>query len=70
MNSKHLPQTDGYAHAVDVAPLISGNIPWKNWEAFKRMSEAVFKAADFLGYHVVWGGNWPVKKLDGPHFQI
>jgi len=69
MNSRHLPQADGYSHAVDVAPIFYGVIPWDDWEAFKRMSEAVFKAADHLGYQIVWGGNWPTKK-DGPHFQL
>jgi peptidoglycan L-alanyl-D-glutamate endopeptidase CwlK len=69
MNSRHLPQADGYSHAVDVAPLIGGRIFWDDWEAFKRMSGVVFQAANYLGYQIVWGGNWPTKR-DGPHFQL
>ena len=69
MNSKHLLQDDGYAHAVDIAPWVDGRIPWEDHEAFKAMSEDVFKAAYHLGYVITWGGNWPNRK-DGPHFQL
>ena len=69
LNSKHLPQHDGYSHAIDIAPWIDGRIPWEDHEAFKAMSEDVFKAAYHLGYVITWGGNWPNRK-DGPHFQL
>jgi peptidoglycan LD-endopeptidase CwlK len=69
MNSKHLAQSDGYAHAVDLAPWINGKIPWEDHEAFKMMADDVFKAADYLGFKIIWGGNWPTLR-DGPHFQM
>lgn len=73
MNSRHLIQEDGYAHAVDLAPIKGpiGEIPWDDWDAFKRMAQAVKKAAEELGYsdRLTWGGDWPEFR-DGPHFEI
>ena len=64
-NSKHLIQSDGYSHALDLAPL---PIDWDDWSAFERMNEAMQQAAIVLGVKIVWGGNWKVK--DGPHFEL
>jgi len=64
-NSKHLIQSDGYSHALDLAPL---PIDWDDWNAFERMNEAMQQAAIVLGVEIVWGGNWKVK--DGPHFEL
>lgn len=69
MNSFHLPQADGLGHAVDLAPLVSGSIPWNNWEAFADMATVVKACAAELGVPVEWGGDWKTFK-DGPHFQI
>ena len=69
MNSKHLIQSDGFAHAVDCAPWVNGTIPWDEWKYFRQIAEAMFKAADFLKVDIEWGGNWPRIK-DGPHFQL
>lgn len=71
MNSKHLLQKDGTAHAVDLAPIIDGAVPWEKWEYFEQVNEAMTKAAEYLGIKITWGGTWKQKKRkDGPHFQL
>ncbi|MNK83451.1 hypothetical protein D3C87_1032660 [compost metagenome] len=68
MDSYHLPQADGLGHAVDLAPLVGGAIPWNNWQAFADLAAVVKACAAELGVPVEWGGSW--KMRDGPHFQI
>ncbi|CAB3872163.1 hypothetical protein LMG3410_02856 [Achromobacter aegrifaciens] len=67
--SYHLPQADGLSHAIDLAPLIAGAIPWNNWQAFADLAQVVKACAAELGVPVEWGGDWKTLK-DGPHFQI
>ena len=69
MASYHLPQADGLGHAVDLAPLIDGAVPWNNWQAFADMAGVVKACAAELGVPVEWGGDWKTLR-DGPHFQI
>lgn len=69
MDSYHLPQTDGLGHAVDLAPLADGAIPWNNWQAFADLAAVVKGCAAELGVPVEWGGDWKTFK-DGPHFQL
>jgi peptidoglycan L-alanyl-D-glutamate endopeptidase CwlK len=69
MNSYHLPQADGLGHAVDLAPLVRGAIPWNDWQAFADLAGVVKACAAELGVPVEWGGDWKSFK-DGPHFQI
>lgn len=68
-NSLHLKQPDGYGHAVDLAPLVGGAIPWDRWEEFRRLADVVKACAAELGVPVEWGGDWKTLK-DGPHFQL
>ena len=68
MNSKHLLQKDGTAHAVDLAPIIDGAVPWNDWSKFEQLNKAMVKAAEQVGTLISWGGNWKYK--DGPHFQL
>lgn len=68
-NSLHLKQPDGYGHAVDLAPLVGGAIPWNDWQAFADLATVVKACATELGVPVEWGGDWKSFK-DGPHFQI
>jgi peptidoglycan LD-endopeptidase CwlK len=67
LNSKHLVQSDGYAHAVDVMACGVDD----DWAKiyYRKINEAVQKAAKELGIVVIWGGNWP-SFFDGPHFQL
>ncbi len=68
-NSLHLKQQDGYGHAVDLAPLVAGAIPWNDWEQFRQLADVVKACAAELGTPVEWGGDWKSLK-DGPHFQL
>lgn len=59
MNSKHLKQSDGYGHAVDLVPYINGKMRWE-WEPIYVIAEAMRQAADELGVNIRWGGCWQV----------
>ncbi|WP_313064774.1 M15 family metallopeptidase [Achromobacter animicus] len=69
MASYHLPQADGLGHAVDLAPLVGGAVPWEDWSMFKDLADVVKACAAELGVPVEWGGDWKTLR-DGPHFQI
>lgn len=69
MNSLHQQQASGYGHAVDLAPLVAGAIPWNDWHEFRRLADVVKACAAELGVPVEWGGDWKTLK-DGPHFQL
>ena len=68
MASKHLVQSDGTSHAVDLAPIVEGAVPWHSWDKFEDVNRAMQIAADEVGVAVKWGGDWKVK--DGPHYQL
>lgn len=59
MNSKHLVQSDGYAHAVDLVPYPL------NWDlnAFYPIALAMQQASEILNINIRWGGCW--SKLNG-----
>lgn len=72
VNSRHLT-----GHAVDVAPIEGGKIPWNDPEKFLDVVDAVFQAADELGVLVQSGTDWDMDGdykdesfFDGPHVQI
>jgi peptidoglycan L-alanyl-D-glutamate endopeptidase CwlK len=67
LNSKHLPQKDGYGHAIDIAPYIDGKISWDE-KHFYNLAKLMLTAAKELGILLEWGGNWKTKDL--PHFEI
>ncbi|AMG89304.1 M15 family metallopeptidase [Bordetella bronchiseptica] len=69
LRSLHIPQPDGWAHAVDLAPLVEGTIPWEDWASFKRLAEVMKESAARLEIPLEWGGDWTTLK-DGPHFQL
>ncbi|CAB5517423.1 hypothetical protein LMG26857_06518 [Achromobacter anxifer] len=69
MASYHLPQAGGLGHAVDLAPLVGGAIPWNDWQAFADLAAVVKASAAELDVPMEWGGDWKSFK-DGPHFQI
>jgi len=68
MNSKHLPQEDGYAHAVDLRPYHDGSYSWDHGK-LALIAPAMQKAADELGVKITWGGSW-TSFVDMPHFQL
>lgn len=65
MNGKHLQQSDGYGHAVDLLPWadFDGNgtkeVAW-HWPAIYPIAEAMRIAAKECGVRIRWGGNWDV----------
>lgn len=68
MRSRHIIAANGYAHAVDFACTIRGQLKW-DWPLYSRLAVAVKAAARAEKVPVEWGGDW-VKFKDGPHFQL
>lgn len=74
MNSKHLVQPDGYAHAVDIAPY---PIDWNNKQRFAYMAGLMLGIAKQLGIQITWGHDWDSDGdfdehafKDSPHFEL
>lgn len=63
MNSRHLT-----GHAIDLAPILGGELRW-DWPLFSKIATAMKRAAEDLGVSIVWGGDWRTFK-DGPHFEL
>jgi peptidoglycan L-alanyl-D-glutamate endopeptidase CwlK len=63
MNSRHLT-----GHAVDLAPVINGDVSW-DWPLYNRLAPHVKAAAAELGVDITWGGDWRSFK-DGPHWEL
>lgn len=63
MNSRHIT-----GHAVDLAPVIDGDIRW-DWPAFMPLVSAMRQAAVECGVVVVHGADWK-KFKDGPHHEL
>lgn len=69
MNSKHLKQDDGYAHAVDLyCRDNNGNVTWQH-QWFRLVIQAMFTAAIIEGVKIKAGGLWRTFQ-DSPHFEI
>ena len=79
MNSKHLLQTDGWAHAFDVVAVGDLNmdgvvdvqdrsITWDK-EIYGRIAKAMYAAAKEFGVKIRWGGEFK-SLFDGPHFEL
>lgn len=66
MNSLHLPQGDGYAHALDIIPY---PVDWHDENRFLMMATLMFRASVEHGIVIEWGGHWKSFK-DLPHFQL
>lgn len=69
MNSRHLIQHDGYAHAFDVAAYVNGKLEWSPFSLYTDIARAMKMAAEELQIPIEWGGDWKTFK-DGPHFQL
>lgn len=64
MNSLHLPQADGFVHAVDIAALEGGTVSWRP-DVYFDIAEAMQEAARELDLPIVWGGAWlPLNTYD------
>jgi peptidoglycan LD-endopeptidase CwlK len=62
MNSKHLPQADGFSHAVDVVAYIGKDIAWE-LNLYDNIADAFAQAARELGVSVKWGAAWNVPDI-------
>jgi len=63
MNSRHLT-----GHAVDLAPVIAGQVSW-DWPLYNKLALTVLAAAKDEGVPITWGGSWAQFK-DGPHWEL
>jgi len=63
MNSRHLT-----GHAVDLAPMIGGEISW-DWPMYHRLAKTIKAAAAVERLPIQWGGDWRTFK-DGPHWEL
>lgn len=69
LRSRHLPHArDGLARAVDIAPVVDGEVRW-DWPLYHRLAAVVKNAAVQENVPVEWGGDWRTFK-DGPHWQL
>ena len=75
MNSLHLVQSDGYSHAVDLAPY---PVDWQDHRRFYILAGVGLGLAAKMNIPITWGGRWNPDddqfKLpsfnDMGHFQI
>jgi peptidoglycan L-alanyl-D-glutamate endopeptidase CwlK len=65
MQSLHLKQPDGYAHAVDLAAWVNGEISWAD-DLYADIALAMDKASTEQGVaqHIRWGGAWDRRLSD------
>lgn len=68
MHSRHLPNLEGLACAVDFAALEDGHVTWDP-KAYLPVWRAVKAAGAALGVPVEWGGSWATLK-DWGHVQL
>ncbi len=68
LRSRHLVAANGYAHAVDLACSLNGQVRW-DWPLYDRLAKAMKAAAKKEKVPLEWGGDWKTFK-DGPHFQL
>lgn len=73
-NSLHLPQDDGYSHAVDLAPF---KIDWEDRERFIYMQGMIRGIAHMMNIPIRSGIDWDsdgeIKDhtfFDGPHIEL
>ena len=57
MNSRHLPQDNGFVCAVDLAALEGGTVSWRP-DVYFDLAKAMQKACRELRTPVEWGGCW------------
>jgi hypothetical protein len=60
LNSRHLT-----GHAVDLVPIVDGNISW-NWTHFFPLADAIAHAGRAEGVPLIWGGAWGRLVQDWP----
>jgi peptidoglycan L-alanyl-D-glutamate endopeptidase CwlK len=62
MNSMHLPQSDGYGHAVDLVAYVGSQVSWEN-NLYDNIADAMKQAATELGVAIRWGAAWHIDDI-------
>jgi len=57
MNSKHIPQSDEYSHAVDSLGYVDGEVCWEI-NVYDDICDAMAAAAKETGASIKWGAAW------------
>lgn len=57
MNSKHLVQSDGYSHAVDLVAYVGADVSW-DLNYYDDICDAMAIAAEELEVPIKWGAAW------------
>lgn len=57
LHSRHLVNPDGFGHAVDLVPVVGGQLRWE-WPPIYAVAAAMRQAAQACGVALVWGGAW------------
>ena len=63
LNSRHLT-----GHAVDLAPLVNGEVTWA-WPVYHELAPHIKRAAQIEEVDLDWGGDWQ-RFPDGPHWEL
>ena len=75
LKSKHLLQSDGLGHALDLVPYIGGQYRWDSTTAFIEIGELMREAAALYRVKIKWlanvehGGDWK-NGNDMAHFSV
>lgn len=67
--SNHQIKSDGFGHAVDLAPLENGKINWNNSKLFKDLDTELQAFAKNLGIKIRWGGTFTTI-VDLDHWEL
>jgi peptidoglycan LD-endopeptidase CwlK len=62
MKSYHLPQDDGYGHAVDLVAYIDGEICW-DLALYDDIADAMKQAAKEYDAPIRWGAAWHINDI-------
>lgn len=57
MNSKHLPQDDGYSHAVDLVAYVGSDVAWE-LNLYDNIAAAMMSGAIENELPLKWGAAW------------
>ena len=68
LKSRHIPASNGLAHAVDLGAYVDGEVRW-DWPLYDQIGNAMKMAALEEEVEIEWGGDWRTFR-DGPHFQL
>jgi peptidoglycan L-alanyl-D-glutamate endopeptidase CwlK len=63
MKSYHLPQADGYSHAIDAMAYVGSNGVWE-LNLYDEIADAFLSAAEEVGCELTWGAAWHKKLTD------